>query len=343
MKRGVLMRLTKDMKIDEIKKIPELVQVSDYFTGRRDGNEKDEEGCTFQYLNDKYNTWNPQCMIYGVEALIRNGKNGKNCVYSVYSQDEIAADPTRKDVKLIAFPGEKEKPFVILCAGGAYHAVCSIVEAFPVAAKFSSMGYPVFCLNYRTWKSWDEQVLPMALEDLAAAVKFISSRKDELGLGQDDYAVGGFSAGGNLTAEFGIAENGYKKYGLKKPDVLFCIYAVLNLKDILEKNETYLIETMFGRGADRETVEKYDVITRLDKEYPPCYLVAAEDDDMVDPENSRKMYSELSKKNIPAKLEIGKSGGHGFGLGDGTSLEGWVERGIGFWEQLQQQKGKERI
>ena len=61
----------------------------------------------------------------------------------------------------------------------------------------------------------------MALEDLAAAVKFISSRKDELGLGQDDYAVGGFSAGGNLTAEFGIAENGIQEIWFKETGCSF--------------------------------------------------------------------------------------------------------------------------
>ncbi len=53
---------------------------------------------------------------------------------------------------------------------------------------------------------------------------------------------------------------------------------------------------------------------------------------MVDIQNSKILGAKLEEYGIPYILDIGKTGRHGFGDGRGTSLEGWPERAIRFWE-----------
>jgi len=48
---------------------------------------------------------------------------------------------------------------------------------------------------------------------------------------------------------------------------------------------------------------------------PPTFLVHANDDKGVPPENGIYFYLALRKAKVPAEMHIYESGGHGFGLG----------------------------
>ncbi len=41
----------------------------------------------------------------------------------------------------------------------------------------------------------------------------------------------------------------------------------------------------------------------------------------------------LQELNIPAKIEVFEGLSHGFGLGENTIAEGWINRAVEFWEQ----------
>ena len=53
---------------------------------------------------------------------------------------------------------------------------------------------------------------------------------------------------------------------------------------------------------------------QVTKNTPPAFLVHADNDSGVPPENSILMYKALKKNKIPAELHILSEGGHGFGL-----------------------------
>ena len=71
-------------------------------------------------------------MAYGLNCIIENGGDGKELLFDVYGEAEIAKCPEKEHVKLIYFPprGERnrQKRFVILAAGGGYGAVCSKIK-----------------------------------------------------------------------------------------------------------------------------------------------------------------------------------------------------------------------
>ncbi len=65
---------------------------------------------------------------------------------------------------------DASKPSVVLCAGGAYFAVCTMVESLPTARHFLEKGYQVFLLTYRVG---EPGVTPRSIDDLARAIKYL--------------------------------------------------------------------------------------------------------------------------------------------------------------------------
>ncbi len=332
-RKGKFEMFTIDTNIDDCKKCEELKEFADLFQGRRDGQPKDEEGKTFAELQEMFPAWNPDSMLMGLERLAEIGKTQGQHVYSVYSEEEIAADPTKEVVKIIHYPGKKDAPSVIACAGGAYMSVCSLAEAFPVAAEFNRMGYHVFVLNYRT-SDGKSGAIPMPTEDMAAAVTYIQNHMSELGMENDRYAVTGFSAGGNLVCTWGLKNVGYEKYHVKRPDAVFANYALTSLIEVEKTDGRMILDIMFGKNYSSADVKNYDIISNIDADYPPCYITACEDDDTVPCMHSTILYDRLQEVKVPSELNLGKTGGHGYGNGGGTDVAGWTGRAAAFWEKL---------
>ena len=83
---------------------------------------------------------------------------------------------------------------------------------------------------------------------------------------------------------------------------------------------------------NREDFEQYDVLAHMGADYPPAFLVACEDDPTVPVRNSRMMDAKLAELGVPHETLIGRTGGHSFGVGIGTDVEGWMERAVAFWQ-----------
>lgn len=327
------MMITRDMQVNDAKKISELRAAAPFFQGRRDGERKDEDGRTFEELNKLFSTWNPDSMIYGLNRLKEIGATKKQYVYPVYSEDEINNDPSRKEVNLIHFPGKSNKPFVLVIAGGGWRTVCSMVEAFPVAAHLNELGYNAFVLNYRTYAK-GERLFPKPLDDIAASIRYIFKNSIELETQNDHYAVCGFSAGACITDMWGLKTCGYDYYGLEKPDVLFSIYGAVSLQALPKESQIYTFENVFGEQYSYSDWDPYAVDLNMDASYPPCYVVACRDDEAVPVNQSEILINLLNKNNVQNRAEIVDFGGHGFGAGLGTQVQDWVVRAVEFWENL---------
>lgn len=63
------------------------------------------------------------------------------------------------------------------------------------------------------------------------------------------------------------------------------------------------------------------------------YMVYCEDDPIVSAQTMSTMADTLKQTGVPYLQNVGKSGGHGFGLGLGTDVEGWVEEAVELWQQ----------
>ncbi len=292
-----------------------------------------EELSLFQMHEDQP-TWDVGSMMSGLSRLSELSAEGE-ILHQVYDPETCEAEIDKADVCIWHMKGKKQKddkPFIVCIAGGAYTCVCSMVEAFPTAARFNELGYTVFVLTYRVNQ---DPLLPKPLEDLAMALKHILTNKDKYGLSSEEYIVNGYSAGGNLTTLWGTESKGYGYYGLPKPKAILPIYPCISSEYLFEEGAEWFLTMMHGKGYDNNRIVEYDIPNILTKDYPPAYIVHAKDDMVVSAINSVKLKELLEHRDIPVELELVAKGGHGFGDGSGTDAHGWPERAIEFIENLQ--------
>ena len=267
---------------------------------------------------------------------------GKYQKYVIYSEEEIQADPDKRDVQLLYMKGEKDAPFCIVCPGGGYMDCVLWGEGITSAVNLVEHGINAFVLFYRVNKPG---LLPEPVDDLAQAVKFIVNNAKELGVSAQNYAVAGFSAGGHLACEWGSEEKGYKKYHLPEPASLILGYPAAAVEYMYDSCQTskwgkngkiaddLFFQCIAGRDYTREELETGSVLKTMTDRFPPCYIVHAKNDDMVSFESAEKFIECLEGHGILYKKEIADFGGHGFALGKGTPFDGWFERAVDFWKQ----------
>ncbi len=269
-------------------------------------------------------------------------QQGTPVVHSVYSKEEIAADPGKATVKLYYFPGpqtEKNR-YVVICPGGAY-ALCALdEEGFTPAAQLNELGYTAFVLEYRTGKNGGDFA---AMEDLASALRFIKTYAESFHVSADDYALLGFSAGGDLAGLFGTEKNGWGSYtGIHKPSVLFLSYpwCNLNIRSFLPiRSLMYILlnaighRCLIGKHATAEEKKRMRIPWQVTDSYPPCYIIHGTKDIFVPAKtHSGQLASALEKNGVKYNYERAEGLTHCFGIGEGTAAEGWLARAIAFWE-----------
>lgn len=270
--------------------------------------------------------WGVRDMVTGLTRLIELRSNGERIAYNLY------ADADRAQAKLLYIPAEQKthETGVILLAGGAYGAVCTMVESLPVCAYLNTLGYDCWCLNYRTAVQSDfiTGLMPKPLEDIAAAVKYAVKN-----FGLKDYALGGFSAGGHAASMWGCAHAGARAYGLPQPRALLLAYPLITMESIpASPLKDYMCKGMFGSDYTDAALAIYNSGKHLDAEYPPVYLVKALDDDTVPLNDTKDYEAALVNAGISCRFEYRQNGGHGFGCGTGTLFEGWAARAMKFAE-----------
>lgn len=292
-----------------------------------------QSGASLKKLCDDA-VWDLGTLKLGLERLMENAARG-TYLYPVYSPAEIADEPEKAHVNVIHFPptaDRGEKPFVIIAAGGAFLDVCSLGEAYPLSAQLNALGYHTFALTYRVGGMG---LFPRPMEDLAAALRYLLSHREAFGLRSECYIVAGFSAGGTLTALWGTANHGCRAYGLPKPAALFPIYpAVSSSLFFPGEGAQAFCRTMWGENYTPETAREYDVLLHVDADYPPCYINCCKDDPLVPWQNGAALAAKLQEQGIPVLLKVGEYGGHGYSIGLGTDVEGWVSAATAFVEHL---------
>ena len=333
--------ITETTSLKELKTYPVMEEIWPYLiynnSGDGAGNLADDSW-TLSDIQQRNPTWSAKNMAYGLNAVLDLSNGQRPFLYSVYDGKEVAAEPEKACVKLMHFPAKERKEdakTAILAAGGGYGAVCSLCEAFPVAAKMRELGIHVFCLNYRV--AGKDALFPKPMEDMAAAYAFLKKSEKELGICLKDYAAGGFSAGGHLAACWGTKKLGYRKYGFEKPKALLLDYPLINIwrtmKNLPEPIKNMMLGGLLGLPFSENKCKPYDVDLAVDEDYPATYMIQAENDTTVPIWNCRELAEKLETLGVPYEYELVPGGGHGYGLGTDTPAEGWVERAVDFWKR----------
>lgn len=238
-------------------------------------------------------------MTDGVNRMIDDRNMGKQVLYDIYTEKERAADISKRNTGLFFFRGKPGAPFAVVCPGGGFCYVGSLHEGFPVAAEISRLGYNAFVLKYRTGLRAKD-----VGNDLIAAVAFIRENAVSLGVDRENYSLWGGSAGARL-----------------------CTYVTYEGKAGLRP------ENKLHPAANIIAYTYFDYNPRFTAGDPAGFFIVGTRDWLVPVEAVKKDAAGLKRAGADVELHTPKNAEHGFGVGNGTSAEGWIQKAVSFWEK----------
>ncbi|WP_232503716.1 alpha/beta hydrolase-fold protein [Thermotoga profunda] len=241
-----------------------------------------------------YNNINPNKTVEIVNYLKEKADSGETIFYDIYSNEEKLQDPSKKDTGLFFFRGKTGSKTAIICAGGGFVYVGAMQDSFPHALELSKKGYNAFALIYRPGAQ-------TGCEDLARAIAFLYENADELGIDMKDYSLWGGSAGARLVTWLG--SYGTENFG----------------------------EKQYPRPA--VVIMQYTGLSEVTGKEPPTFACVGTNDWIVPYKVMEDRINKIRKNGIDAEIKIFPGLSHGFGLGEGTIAEGWINDAIKFWEK----------
>lgn len=241
-----------------------------------------------------YSHIDPDETVEIVNTLRDRVEAGQTVFYDIYTEQEKKADPAKRDTGLFYFKGNPGEKFAICNAGGAFAFVGAMQDSFPHALELSKKGYNAFALIYRPGAQ-------TACEDLARAITFIFDHAQELEVDTACYSLWGGSAGARMAAWLGTYDPA--AFG----------------RDDLPRPETVVMQ--------------YTGLGEYSEEDPPTYACVGDRDGIAPWQIMKARLDAMRADGIPTEFHRYPGLGHGFGLGTGTSAEGWLDDAVDFWEQ----------
>ena len=217
---------------------------------------------------------------------------------------------------------------VIVCPGGSYHHLGLKSEGNTTATWFAENGVTAFVLKYRTAESLYHH--PAMLQDIQRAIQLVRENADEWDIDPNKVGVIGFSAGGHLVTmagEFWQTHDEIAKLGIQtnvslRPDFVIPVYPVVSMQDDIAHR--WSRNSLLGKDAKNQTQARKDEFSmelNVPADMPPTYVVVCDDDPVVIPENSLRLYDALQAAGIPSKLARYPWGKHGFGMKDNDFMK----------------------
>lgn len=243
---------------------------------------------------------------------------------------------TEKDIPLLtAYLPATDKAAgvaVIVCPGGGYGGLAMDHEGVQIAEWLNSVGAAAFILQYRLPVNGYRHPIP--LMDAQRAIRLVRSRAETLKIAPDRIGILGFSAGGHLASTVATHFENPVPTGDKpdpvdalscRPDFQVLIYPVISMDDAITHRGSR--NNLLGPDPSEELLKLLSNELQITEKTPPAFLVHANDDKGVLPENSIRYYLGLQKANVPAELHIYLKGGHGFGIRPATGPAAkWTDR-----------------
>ena len=164
--------------------------------------------------------------VAGMNFIIETYNAGTQITYKLFTPEEIAQDKSRDHVELYYFPAEQPNAkYAVVLSGNALFYSGEMRGGVSTAWELHQRGYAVFALRYRIGKEAKDNA---PLEDLGRAIQFITANAETFGVRTEDYALLGYSSGGQITGVFCSKELGYRNYNVPKPGVLLLVYPINN-------------------------------------------------------------------------------------------------------------------
>lgn len=240
-----------------------------------------------------YSEINTDKTVEIVNYMKEKAGSGQQIFYDIYSDDEKKSDLDKQNTGLFFFKGNTGAKSAIVNAGGGFMYVAGMHDSFPHALELSKKGYNAFALIYRPGAR-------TACEDLARAIAFLHEHTDELGIDMSDYSLWGGSAGARMAAwlgAYGTSAFGEKEY--PKPAAV---------------------------------IMQYTGLSEVTGDEPPTYACVGTSDGIASYRSMERYISRIKNNGTNAQIEVFDDLSHGFGLGQNTVADGWLDRAVMFWE-----------
>jgi acetyl esterase/lipase len=229
--------------------------------------------------------------------------------------------------------GKANGTAIVVAPGGAFHFLMIDHEGHDMGRWLAGIGVTAMVLRYRVARTPDDdaqltefragvlerlrqtaetdepsefrrmlaEVQQMGEEDGRQAIRFSRAHAAEWGIDPGRIGIAGFSAGGGVVTGAAMAHDAGSR-----PDFAVGIYPAW-------RPELTMPTTP-----------------------PPLFLVHADDDALVSPLGTTRLYERWREAGAPAELHLFGNGGHGFGMAKG----GWLSDGWpGLLEQWMRARG----
>lgn len=259
-------RITTDMTMKEIRSDPAIAGsgVSTYCKGDADSlalRRLYENKTLLDYVGET----TAQDSADGLNIVIENYEAGKQVTWQVYSPEEITANSSLGCVQLYYFPGkEPGGKYALVVPGNGSTMTSEMEEGGSAAYQLHEQGYTVFVLRYRTWIDMGDNA---PIQDLANAVKFITAHAGQFGVQPENYALVGYSSGGQIAGIFANKERGYGSYQVERPGALLLGYPVVDLTVMKP-----LYHILYDIGTCGWRYYWANLCNMVDADYPPVYF-----------------------------------------------------------------------
>ena len=84
--------------------------------------------------------------------------------------------------------------------------------------------------------------------------------------------------------------------------------------------------------APTAVIMQYTGLSEITGEEPPTYACVGTSDGIASYQTMSTRINRIKANGTNAEIEIFKGLSHGFGLGEGTAAEGWLDHAVEFWE-----------
>ena len=241
----------------------------------------------------------------------------RNVVYATAPSGEGEPRPLLMDV---AFPASSDGPIpaVIYIHGGGWYSGDK-ADGSRFLEPLAMGGYLAVSINYRlvgdaTW--------PAALHDCKAAVRFLRTHAEDLGIDPDRIGAWGHSAGAHLAALLGTSGNAPALEGsvgeTGVSSAVQCVVDVSGPTDLviaLDHRSEGAFKQWLGAEGDelRRLARQASPVTWIDGADPPCLIVHGQDDVVVPVEQATGYARALEQAGVSVRLVLLEDTGHSVG------------------------------
>ncbi len=204
---------------------------------------------------------------------------------------------------------------VVICPGGGYWIEAMDHEGYDIAEWLAGKGITGIVLKYRL--PYGHHQVPSG--DARQTIRIVRNNAVKWNINPNKIGIAGSSAGGHLASTAGTvfdignpdAGNPIERMSCR-PDFMLLLYPVISFDEKVGHMGSRI--NLIGQTNDWELAEKYSNELNVTSETPPTFMILADDDKAVPPQNSIRFYLALKKFDIPAEMHIYQKGGHGFGI-----------------------------